>query len=89
VARGLVAETRAALDAGVPATAPVLTGIGYADTMAHLRGELTIEELPHAMARSNRRYARRQLRWWRRDDRVRWFEIEPDPMPGILNYLDE
>jgi tRNA dimethylallyltransferase len=89
VARGLVAETRAALDAGVPETAPVLTGIGYADTMAHLRGELTIEELPHAMARSNRRYARRQLRWWRRDARVRWFEIEPDPMPGILNYLDE
>jgi len=89
VARGLVAETQAALDAGVPATAPVLTGIGYADTMTHLRGELTIEELPHAMARSNRRYARRQLRWWRRDDRVRWFEIEPDPMPGILNYLNE
>jgi len=89
VARGLVAETQAALDAGVPATASVLTGIGYADTMTHLRGELTIEELPHAMARSNRRYARRQLRWWRRDDRVRWFEIEPDPMPGILNYLDE
>jgi tRNA dimethylallyltransferase len=89
VARGLVAETQAALDAGVPATAPVLTGIGYADTLAHLRGELTMEELPHAMARSNRRYARRQLRWWRSDDRVRWFEIEPDPMPGILNYLDE
>ena len=89
VARGLVAETQAALDAGVPATAPVLTGIGYADTLAHLRGELTIQELPYAMARSNRRYARRQLRWWRSDDRVRWFEIEPDPMPGILNYLDE
>jgi tRNA dimethylallyltransferase len=89
VARGLVAETQAALDAGVPATAPVLTGIGYADTVAHLRGELSLEELPHAMARSNRRYARRQLRWWRRDERVRWFEIEPDPVPGILNYLNE
>ncbi len=88
VARGLVAETSAALDAGVPATAPVLTGIGYADTMAYLRGELTLEELPHAMARSNRRYARRQMRWWRRDERVSWFEIEPDPMPGILNYLN-
>jgi len=93
VARGLVRETQDALDAGVPATAPVLTGIGYADTMAHLRGELTLEELPGAMARSNRRYARRQLRWWRRDDRVRWFETSlemgPDPMPGILNYLNE
>jgi tRNA dimethylallyltransferase len=89
VERGLVAETRAALDAGVPPTAPVLTGIGYAEAVAHIRGELTLEELPLAMARSNRRYARRQLRWWRHDERVRWFDIEPDPLAGILSYLNE
>jgi tRNA dimethylallyltransferase len=89
VERGLVAETQAALDSGVPATAPVLTGIGYAEALAHIRGELTLEQLPLAMAASNRRYARRQLRWWRHDPRVRWFEIEPDPLPGILRYLDE
>jgi tRNA dimethylallyltransferase len=87
VERGLVAETRSALEAGVPESAPVLTGIGYADTLVHIRGDLTLEELPLAMARSNRRYARRQLRWWRRDPRVRWFEIEPDPLPAILNYV--
>jgi len=62
VGRGLVAETQAALDAGVPATAPVLTGIGYAEALARIRDELTLEELPLAMARSNRRYARRQTR---------------------------
>jgi len=89
VERGLVAETQAALDAGVPATAPVLSGIGYAEALAHIRGELTLEQLPHAMAASNRRYARKQLRWWRRDQRVRWIEIEPDPLPGILKYLHE
>lgn len=89
VERGLVAETQAALDSGVPATAPVLTGIGYAEALAHIRGEIPLEQLPEAMARSNRRYARRQLRWWRRDQRVRWFEIEPDPLPGILNYLEQ
>lgn len=89
VERGLVDEAQAALDSGVPPTAPVLTGIGYAEALAFIRGELTLEQLPVAMARSNRRYARRQLRWWRHDPRVRWFEIEPDPLPGILNYLDE
>jgi tRNA dimethylallyltransferase len=87
VERGLVEETRAALEAGVPESAYVLTGIGYAEALAHIRGQLTVDELPVAMAQSNRRYARRQLRWWRRDKRVRWFEIEPDPMPGILNYV--
>ena len=89
VRRGLVAETKAALDAGVPPTAPVMTGIGYAEALAHIRGELTLEELPMAMAQSNRRYARRQLRWWRKDPRVRWFGIDPDPMPAILNYVKE
>jgi len=89
VDRGLVAETRAALDSGVAPTAPVLTAIGYAEAVAYLRGEVTEAELPEVMARSNRRYARRQLRWWRRDARVRWFGIEPDPWPGILRYLDE
>jgi tRNA dimethylallyltransferase len=89
VERGLVAETEAALKAGVPATAPVLTGIGYAEALAHIRGEISLEKLPAAMAQSNRQYARRQLRWWRRDPRVRWFQIEPDPMPAILKYLKE
>jgi len=89
VQRGLVAETQAALASGVPPTAPVLTGIGYSEALAHIRGELSLEELPIAMARSNRRYARRQLRWWRRDARVRWFAIEPDPLPAILKYVRE
>ena len=87
VKRGLVAETQAAIDSGVPPTAPVLSGIGYAEAVAHIRGELTLEELPLAMARANRRYARRQLRWWRRRPEVRWFPIEPDPLPAILNYV--
>ena len=93
VERGLIGETQQALDDGVPATAAVLTGIGYAEALAHIRGDLTLAQLPLAMARSNRRYARRQLRWWRRDKRVRWFDIGPemgpDPLPGILNYLNE
>ncbi len=88
VARGLIAETQAALDAGVPANAAVLTGIGYAEALAHIRGEVTLEDLPDVMAASNRRYARRQMRWWRRDVRIRWFEIEPDPVPAILNYVE-
>jgi len=71
----------------VPATAQVLTGIGYAETLAHIRGELTLEQLPTAMAQSNKRYARQQLRWWRHDPRVKWFEIDPDPLDDILKHV--
>jgi tRNA dimethylallyltransferase len=89
VERGLVAETLAALDSGVPPTAPVLTGIGYAEALAHIRGDVSLADLPGVMAVSNRRYARRQLRWWRRDPRITWFEIEPDPLPAILKYVQD
>lgn len=87
--RGLLEETKAALERGVPALAPVLTGIGYAEAVAYLRGELSAEQLPEDMARSNRRYARRQLRWLRRDPRIRWFDATADPVPGILAFLQE
>jgi tRNA dimethylallyltransferase len=87
VERGLVEETQRALDAGVPESAYVLTGIGYAEALDFIHGRLTLDQLPLAMAQSNRRYARRQLRWWRRDQRVRWFDAEPNPLPGILNYV--
>ncbi len=87
VRRGLVEETRAALAAGVPENAPALTGIGYAEAVHHLRGLLSREQLPLRMAQSNRRYARRQLSWWRRDPGVSWFAAEPDPLPAILDRL--
>jgi tRNA dimethylallyltransferase len=87
VERGLIEETRAALEAGVPPDAPVLTGIGYAEALMHIRGEVTLEELPDVMARSNRRYARRQLRWLRRNPAITWFDATGDPVPGILGFL--
>lgn len=93
VDRGLVAETERALEAGVPETAPVLTGIGYAEALAFIRGDITFEQLPVMMAQSNRQYARKQLRWWRRDPRVRWFDLgaadDAIPLAAILNYLKE
>jgi tRNA dimethylallyltransferase len=89
VERGLVEETRAALAFGVPPDAPVLTGIGYAEAVAHLRGEISLADLPEAMARSNRRYARRQLRWLRRNPGITWFDATSDPVPGILGFLRE
>jgi tRNA dimethylallyltransferase len=89
VERGVVAETEAALADGVSPQAPVLSGIGYAEAVAFLRGELELEQLPEIMARANRRYARRQLRWLRRDQRITWFDAAQDPVPSILEFLRE
>lgn len=86
---GVVEEARQALTAGVPADAPVLTGIGHAEAVAYLEGRVSREDLPRLMARSNQRYARRQLRWLRRDPRLTWFDASDDPVPRILAYVEE
>ncbi|MGH7903077.1 MAG: tRNA (adenosine(37)-N6)-dimethylallyltransferase MiaA [Candidatus Dormibacteraceae bacterium] len=87
LARGLVEETARALAEGVPEDAPSLTGIGYAESRRRLRGELEEALLAAAMRSSNRRYAKRQATWLRRDRRIRWFQIDPDPLTAILGYL--
>ena len=86
--RGLIAETRAALEAGVPAASQALSGTGYAEAVAFLEGRVREEELLRLMVRSNRRLAKRQLTWLRRDPRVRWFQTEANALPAILNYLE-
>lgn len=85
--RGLIDETATALAAGVAADSQALKGTGYADTVRHLKGEITRADLPAAMTISNRQLARRQLTWFRKDPRVRWFDAEVDPLPAILRYL--
>ncbi len=88
VERGLVAETRAALEAGVSREHPVLTGIGYAEAVARIDGLLTDSELPERMLRSNRRYAKRQLNWFKRHPETVWLGAEPDPVPAMLEVLE-
>lgn len=85
--RGLVEETRAALESGVPAGSQALSGTGYAEAMAFIEGRVTAAELLPLMVRNNRRLAKRQLTWLRRDARIRWFRAGPEALPAILNYL--
>ncbi|TMD03506.1 MAG: tRNA (adenosine(37)-N6)-dimethylallyltransferase MiaA, partial [Chloroflexi bacterium] len=53
----------------------------------HLQGRVSREELPELMTRNNRRLARRQLTWLKRDARIYWFSAVADPLPDILRYL--
>jgi tRNA dimethylallyltransferase len=86
--RGLVEETRRALEAGVGPDSQALSGTGYAEAVAFLQGRVRESELPGLMARNNRRLAKRQLTWLRRDPRIAWFPAVPDPVPAILSYLE-
>jgi tRNA dimethylallyltransferase len=62
---GFVAEVRRLLDRGVAPDAAGLDGVGYREVVRHLAGELPEQELAEAIARSTRRYAKRQETWFR------------------------
>lgn len=65
VERGLVDEVRSLLEAGFTEADPGMTGTGYREIARHLRGEATLDEAVDEIAHTTRRYARRQLTWFR------------------------
>ena len=70
--QGLMDEVRGLLAAGVPATAHPFTGLVYRqalELLAGVRDELATREL---IVRENRRYARRQLIWFRKEPNLQW-----------------
>lgn len=70
--RGWLEEVRGLIARGIPMTAKPLQFIGYAELRAHLEGRCTLEESAQAIAQATRRYAKRQITWFRREPGVEW-----------------
>jgi len=65
VEEGLVAEVEGLLSAGYRVEDPGMTGAGYREIINYLQGDLTLEEATEDIRRSHRKYARRQITWYR------------------------
>ena len=83
LAQGLEAEARAlyphrALNA--------LQTVGYRELFEYFDGRTTFDQAVEAIKRNSRRYAKRQLTWFRRDPEIRWFA--PDEVKAMINYID-
>lgn len=71
---GLLDEIRALLAAGVPPGARPFGGLVYRQAMEHLRGLRDEAATRQLIAQENRRYARRQLIWFRKEPNLVWFD---------------
>lgn len=74
VQQGLEQEARQLIQKGYGATS--FQAIGYKEMGAYLAGEETLEEACEHIRQESRRYAKRQLTWFRRDERYQWFYAE-------------
>lgn len=87
-AQGLVDEVRRLLDEGLREGRTAALAIGYRQVVAHLDGELTREEAEERTIVATRRFARRQLAWWRDDPRIHWVAYDdPDRVAKALSVV--
>ena len=72
--RGWLDEVRTLVERGFGSWLTSAQAIGYAELARHLAGEITLDEAIVGTVKRTRALARRQLAFFRRDPRIRWFE---------------
>ncbi len=88
--QGWMHEVRALLESGLSWDSKPFDFIGYRELRAVLRAEITLEEARGAIQQATRRYAKRQLTWFRKEPGVRWFSGFGDDagiQSGIFEWL--
>jgi tRNA dimethylallyltransferase len=90
--RGLMDEIRGLLARGVPETARPFGGLVYRQALEHLHGVRDERSTRALISQENRRYARRQLIWFRKEPNLQWFEgpgDSPEALAAVQAMLDE
>jgi tRNA dimethylallyltransferase len=87
VESGLKEETEALLRQGYSPELKPMKAIGYRHMVQHLKGEVSFEAAVHTMQRDTRRYAKRQLTWFRAEPEARW--IDPEDFDFVLQKIKD
>ena len=88
---GWLDEVRSLLERGFGGWLTSTQAIGYAELARHLRGDMTMDAAVEATVKRTGNLARRQMSWFRRDPRIRWFDVDErgamTAVEPILAYL--
>ncbi|MEN3002136.1 MAG: tRNA (adenosine(37)-N6)-dimethylallyltransferase MiaA [Armatimonadota bacterium] len=74
MAQGFLHEVQNLLSKGYNKDLPALKGLGYRHLIAHLMGEMGLDEAVRQWKRDTRRFAKRQMTWFRREPGVHWLD---------------
>ncbi len=90
--QGLVDETQKLLDMGYDETLSSMNSIGYKQSLSYIRGDMTKDEMIADIQQKSRRYAKKQLTWYKNDDSVHWLEqakIENRNLKLVKEFLNQ
>lgn len=86
---GFVAEVQRLREAGLDRAPTSSRALGYQQMSAYLRGECSLEQAVDDTIVATRKFARRQMSWFRRDTRVIWLESARGANPKLSDMVDE
>lgn len=75
IEKGLIEEVKGLLDMGYTDDLNSLQALGYKEIILYLKNEITLDEAIDLIKRSTRKFAKRQLTWFRRDNRIKWIDV--------------
>ncbi len=85
LAAGWLDEVQRLIQAGYSPDLPAMSGIGYAELSAHLRGEISLAEAVERIRRRTHVFVRRQANWFKRTDpRIHWFSMGSQTLEDVL-----
>lgn len=88
IEEGLIEEVKNLLNMGYSRELTSMQAIGYKEIISYLYGEIDLEEAIEILKRNTRRFAKRQLTWFKRDDRIKWIDIDKfNDMDEIGNFI--
>ncbi|MBR3109360.1 MAG: tRNA (adenosine(37)-N6)-dimethylallyltransferase MiaA [Clostridia bacterium] len=95
MADGLLEEVKRLKDSSVPADAQSMQGLGYKELLPVLDGAMPLTDAVSLIKLRTRHYAKRQLTWFKRDERIQWIPFTPrqslEPISEMIceNYRKE
>ena len=86
--QGLIEEVKRLQESGYSPKLNALQTVGYKEVFDYLHGNINYERMVELIKQNSRRYAKRQLTWFRRDRRIRWFEVHSEhEFPSVAEHI--
>ena len=88
IEHGLVDEVQSLLDRGYSPELPAMSGLGYKQIVAQLKGETALDEAIQRIKYETHRFARNQYSWFRpKDERIHWLDIRNEPLESMRSLI--
>jgi len=87
LARGLIDEVRKFRGQGYGLDNNAMQALGYKQVIYYLEGLMSYEEMVEAIKKETRRFAKRQYTWFKRDERIKWFDVSQDSQEALVEKI--